>query len=145
VILRACRRYRIFRLSFRSASGFTLTEVLAAIAILSIGLSILLSTMSYSLHQLAQAEKMAAAASLAQSLLARIGAELPIREGESEGPFPNGYHWHLAIRPYGDAKEREAWPVGAYTISARITWEDGQDPRSFSLTTLRLGPKEPRK
>jgi general secretion pathway protein I len=129
----------------RSASenaGFTLIEVLVAIAILSIGLSILLSTMSYSFHQAAQAEKMATAGSLAQSLLAQVGTELSIREGESEGQFSGGYRWHVAMHQYGDAKEREAWPVGAYTISAEITWEDGQNLRSYSLTTLRLGPKE---
>jgi general secretion pathway protein I len=122
-------------------AGFTLVEVIVAIAILSIGLTVLMSMMSHSLRQVAQAEKIAEAGSLAQSLIAGVGTELPIREGESGGQFPNGYHWHLAMHQYGDANEREVWPVGAYTISAKITWNDGPDLRSYSLTTLRLGPK----
>jgi general secretion pathway protein I len=125
-------------------AGFTLIEVIVAIAILSTGLGILLSTMSHSLQQVAQAEKMAEAGSLAQSLIAGVGTELPFREGESGGQFPNGYRWHLAMHQYGDPKERDVWPVGAYTISAEITWADGPHLRFYSLSTLRLGPKEQR-
>lgn len=126
-------------------AGFTLVEVIVAIAILSLSLSVLLPMMSHSVQQVAQAEKMIQAGSLAQSLIAEVGTELPIREGESGGEFSNGYRWHLAMRQYGDATEREAWPVGAYTISAEITWDDGPRRRSYSLTTLRLGAKAPRR
>lgn len=128
-----------------SEEGFTLVEVILAIAILSVGLSTLLPMMSHSLRQVALAERMGEAGSLAQSLIAEVGPELPIREGQNGGEFPGGYRWRLTIHQYGDATEREAWPVAAYTISAEIMWDDGTDPRSYSLTTLRLGPMGPRR
>src|ERR1700732_1636245 len=72
-------------------AGFTLVEVIVALAILSIGLSVLLGLISGSLRQTAEAERMAEAGSLAQSLLAEVGTALPIKLEERDGQFPNGY------------------------------------------------------
>jgi general secretion pathway protein I len=126
----------------RGDDGFTLVEVIVAIAILSVGLSVTLGMTSGSVRQLGKAKKVAEAGALAQSLLARVGTELHVKEGESNGQFPNGYAWRLKISKYGDAAERERWPVGAYVVSAQIEWEDHEEKRDFALTTLRLGAKE---
>jgi general secretion pathway protein I len=125
-------------------AGFTLVEVIVALAMLSLGLSVLLGLISSSLRQSASAERMAEAGSLAQSLMAEVGTDLPIKLEEREGQFPNGYRWHLKMKPYGDASEREEWPVGVYTISMEVEWEDGTQRRFYALTTLRLGPKQVR-
>lgn len=122
-------------------AGFTLVEVIVALAMLSIGLTILLGLFSRSFWQAANTEKTAEAASLAQSLLAEVGTELPIKSEELDGQFPSGYRWHLKMLPYGDAREREEWPVGLYKISAEVEWQEGTQPRSYALTTLRLGPR----
>lgn len=122
-------------------AGFTLIEVIVALAILSVGLSALLGLISNSLRQTANAGRMAEAGSLAQSLMAEVGTERPIKPEEREGQFPNGYRWHLKMHPYGDAKEREEWPVGVYTVSTEVEWDVGAQRRSYALTTLRLGPK----
>jgi general secretion pathway protein I len=125
--------------------GFTLIEVIVALAILSIGLSVLLGLISGGLLQTASAERIAEAGSLAQSLMAEVGADLPIKPGEREGQFSSGYRWRLKMLQYGDAKEQEEWPVGLYVISTEINWEDGARQRSLELTTLRVGPRAARK
>jgi general secretion pathway protein I len=125
-------------------AGFTLVEVIVALAMLSLGLSVLLGLISSSLRQSANAERTAEAGSLAQSLMAEVGTDLPIKSYERDGQFPNGYRWHLKIQPYGDTREREEWPVGVYTISTEVEWEDGTQRRLYALTTLRLGPKQVR-
>lgn len=122
-------------------SGFTLVEVIVALAMLSIGLSVLLGVISGSLRQTSDAARMAEASALAQSLLAEVGTELPIKAEERAGEFPNGYRWRLKMEPCGDATEREEWPVGAYKVLAEIEWEDSAQRRSYLLTSLRLGPK----
>ena len=122
-------------------SGFTLVEVIVALAILSLGLSVLLGSISGSLRRTATAARMAEAGALAQSLLAEVGTDLAIKPEESFGEFPNGYRWHLKMQPYGEANEREEWPVGAYQISTEVEWEEGASRRSYALTTLRLGSK----
>src|SRR5690242_7186668 len=76
-------------------AGFTLVEVIVALAILSLGLGVLLGVISGSLRQTADAARMAEAGALAQSLVAELGTDLQIKPGDSFGQFPNGYRWHL--------------------------------------------------
>jgi general secretion pathway protein I len=135
------RKLRRLMSHARREGGFALVEVIVALAILSIGLGTLLGLISNSLRQAANAERMAEAGSLAQSLMAGVGTELPIKPEQRGGQFPNGYRWHLKMLPYGDVKEREEWPVGVYTVSTEVEWDEGAQRRSFALTTLRLGPK----
>lgn len=126
-------------------AGFTLVEVIVALAILSAGLGLLLGLISNSLRQTASAQRMAEAGSLAQSLMAEVGTVLPIRPEARDGQYPNGYRWHLKVQPYDSARESEERPVGLYRISAEIEWEQGAEKRFYVLTTLRLGPKDARR
>jgi len=121
--------------------GFTLVEVIVALAMLSAGLSILLALISSGLRRTADAERIAEAGSLAQSLMAEVGTDLPIKLEQRDGQFPNGYRWHLKMQQYGDAREREEWPIGVYLISTEVEWDDGAQRRAYALSTLRLGPK----
>ena len=136
-------RHKLCRLSSaaKREDGFTLVEVIVALAILAVGLGVLLELMSGSLRQTSSAERMAEAGSLTQSLMSEVGIDLPVKPDERGGQFPNGYRWHLKMQPYGDAKEREEWPVGVYTISAEVEWDEGAQRRAYALSTLRLGPK----
>jgi general secretion pathway protein I len=122
-------------------AGFTLVEIIAAMAILALSLGGIFGVLSDGLRRTGQAEAMAQASALAQSLLARVGTELPVRLGTMSGDFSNGYRWRLEIAPYGDAGDSRAWTVAVYTVSAEVSGADGT-PRA-RLSTLRLGPKEP--
>jgi general secretion pathway protein I len=135
------RKWRFSCSRRRAVAGFTLVEVIVAIAILSLTLTILLNVIANSIRQTSQAEKMAEAGSLAESLVARLGTERPIREGLDAGQFANGFRWRLNVQSFGDAADRQQWPVAAYKVSVEIRWEDGGGERSFALTTLRLAPK----
>jgi general secretion pathway protein I len=123
-------------------AGFTLVEVIVAIAILSVALSVLLGTIGNAIRQTGQAGRMAEAGSLAQSLLARLGPEVPIGARQEAGQFANGIRWRLSSQEFGEADDRQQWPMGAYRVSVEVLWEDGVRERSFVLTTLRLAPKE---
>jgi general secretion pathway protein I len=123
-------------------AGFTVIEVVAALTILALALGVLLNIISDSLQQAGRAEATAEAGSLARSLLARIGTELPLRDGEITGQ-EDRFRWQVRIAPYGDGGEQREWPVAAHQVSAEVLWRDGLQERSIVLTTLRLGPKEP--
>jgi len=123
-------------------SGFTLVEVIVALAIAALALSSFFDVASEGLHRTGQAEAMAEAGSLAQSLLARVGSELPIAPGTTTGESSNGYRWRLQVAPYGEAGDQRAWPVAAYAVSAEITWGAEEQQHSLLLSTLRLAPKE---
>lgn len=123
-------------------AGFTVVEVVIALTILALALSVLLNVMSNSIRQTGQAETAAEAGSLAQSLLAKIGTELPLRSGQITGQSDRGFRWRVQIDPYGEGTDRREWPIAAHQVLSEVVWSDGLQQRSLVLTTLRLGPKE---
>lgn len=122
-------------------SGFTLVEVVVALAILAMSLGILLSVISNGIRQSDRAEKLARAGSLAQSLLAKLGTELPIQEGQIGGELAEGFRWRVDAEPYGDATDQQYWPVAAYAVSVRVLWGENLQERSVTLNSIRLAPK----
>jgi len=122
-------------------AGFTLVEVIVALAILSAGLSVMLGMISGGLLRTASAERLMEAGSLTQSLMAEIGTEYPVRADERAGEFVNGYRWHLKMQQYGGDNNPDQGPVSLYEISTEVQWEEGTQTRSVQLKTLRLGPK----
>jgi general secretion pathway protein I len=123
-------------------AGFTVVEVVVALTILALALGVLLNVMSNSVRQTGRAEAVAEAGSLAQSLLAKIGTELPLHDGQITGQSDHGFRWRVQIDAYGDGTNRREWPVAAHQVLAEVLWSDGLQERSLVLTTLRLGPKE---
>jgi general secretion pathway protein I len=92
-------------------AGFTVVEVVVALTILALALGVLLNVMSNSIRQTGQAENVAEAGSLAQSLLAKIGTEWPLRDGQITGQSDHGFRWRVQIDAYGDGTDRREWPV----------------------------------
>ena len=125
-----------------SESGFTLVEVVVALAIMAMSFGVLFGVISDALRQTDGARNLAQAGSLAQSLLARLGTEVPIAPGKASGEFSGGFRWRLRVEPYGDATDRQSSPVAAYTVAAEVMWGDGAPERFVVLNTLRLAPRQ---
>jgi general secretion pathway protein I len=123
-------------------AGFTLVEVIAAFAILAFAFSILLGVISDGIWRAAQAEIEAEAGTLAASLLAEAGTEAVVTSGERVGQNRDALRWRLRTEPYGGGDESQG-PIGAYRVTAEVFWRNGVRERSVSLSTLRLGPREP--
>jgi general secretion pathway protein I len=123
------------------SDGFTLVEVVVALAILAVSLGALLRIFSNDLSRTSQIEAEVVANSLAQTLVARAGMDQPLVNGETSGQFNNGFRWRLHVAPYGDGQDATAAPVVARLLSAIVSWQDGGIERSVSLATLRLAPK----
>lgn len=95
--------------SFRSRKGFTLLEIMVAVAILSISLVALLTFQGNTMLTSGRAERITEATLLARMKMAEIELELDksmrkgefpeekTEEGEFEDPFDN-YKWKLSIR-----------------------------------------------
>ena len=75
-------------------------EVVVALGILALSLSVIFGVISNGIRQLRQADGGAQAGLLAQSVLARAGADLPLREGQASGQFPGGFDWRLALQRF---------------------------------------------
>jgi prepilin-type N-terminal cleavage/methylation domain-containing protein len=128
--------------SFRQDEGFTLVEIIVALAILSVCLTLVLRTLSGGFHYQQQAGALADATVLAQSLMARVGGDLPFKPGTEEGALPNGLAWQVQIEPYGSASEQREWTLAAYAVSVTISTGRSAGKPLMVLNSLRLGPKE---
>lgn len=82
------------------ARGFTLLEVLAAVALLALSFAIGLRAMSAAFGNSARGEATTQAVLQAQSLLDMQGLEEPLRAGVEQGRFRDGSLWRLQTRLY---------------------------------------------
>jgi general secretion pathway protein I len=117
--------------------GFTLLEVLVALAILGVALGALLQAFAGGLRRLSVLEDYAAAVTQARSQLDRLGAELPLAEGQYSGSFAGGMVWTAQLRRYhlGGSGNDAALAVIPYEITVTVSWGEH---RALTLTSLRL-------
>lgn len=125
--------------------GFSLLEILVAFSILSIMLGILLKIFSGGVRVAEITGNYAEAVQIAESLLADVGIEEDLAEGEQQGEIDAIYRWQIDTKVF--TPDVEAWepallPVIPYQIDVTVSWPVGEGERSFSLTTLRLGQSE---
>ncbi len=126
--------------------GFTLVEVVVALVIFGLAFAVLARIVQTGILQSGRAEAMTTATLLARSQLARIGADLPIAEGELEGDAGGGFGWRIAIRPatledhQTDPAKRS--PILPYQVEVTITWGKGGPAETLTLTSLRLAAAE---
>lgn len=82
----------------RICRGFTLIEVLAAIALLAIAFAVGLGALGKSAHNAAHGAALNTAVEHAQSLLAEQGLEAPLKDETLSGTFDDGMAWTLKVR-----------------------------------------------
>lgn len=122
--------------------GFTLLEVLVALTILGVALTVLFAVFGHSLDRSRETQSRLEARSAAAALLAQAETAPTLPYGERSGRLSSGMDWTLDVRPYGDDKDLQAWPASAAQVTATIRWGTRGPGQSFALTTLRLLPKE---
>lgn len=121
--------------------GFTLIEVLVAFAVLAMLLGAIYQTFSSGLNASARAERRAVAALHAQSVLAAVGADGPISQGEATGELDGGYRWQTSVRLLESAGETAR--LDAFEVIVTVSWEATLGRQgSVSLNTLRLAVRQ---
>lgn len=123
--------------------GFTLIEVLVAIAIAALLLVALLRILTLSLGASERSELVTRATLLAQSTLDAVGVVAPLAEGDIAELVNGPFHIRAAVERYRapGGTEGSAQYLVLYRLSTTVSWREGRRPRSVSLSTLRLGPQ----
>lgn len=93
--------------------GFTLLEVLAAIALLAIAFAIGLGALGKSVQNAAHAVALDSAVEHAQSLFAEQGLMGPLQNASTAGTFADGMRWTLKVH----ALPRPAQGTGAAAVT----------------------------
>lgn len=128
----------------RRQAGFSLLEVLVAFAILGISLGALLQAFATGLRNAGVADEYSRATLYAESILAAIGRETPLGEGDRSGPIDDRFSWRSSVTPYlDDMPDPEKTKVRAYRVGVEVFWNGASQARSVTLETLRLAPAEP--
>ena len=133
-----------------SMRGYTLIEVIVAFAILALGLTLLLGTLSGAARQVRWADEAGRASLHAQSLLDTVGIGEALQPGHRDGRFEDGrYRWSLDVVPYRDPllPPPVTTDLGAprlLQVSLLVQWGKGDDPRQrLLLQSLRLVTPNP--
>ncbi len=93
------------------AKGFTLLEVLVALAVLGSVLTTVFGVFSSGLRSLSQSDDRLTLALIAESLLNRADLDLTRAESEVSGSMPDGVRWRVTRRPYAASQATEGLQV----------------------------------
>ena len=118
-------------------TGFTLIEILVAVAILALALSVVLQTIGSGLRSVGTSERYLVATMLGRSVLASLGTETPITTGEISGDAGDGYRWTAKLAPSRSisAVRHGDWLRVPYEVQVDVSWNG----RAItSLTSLRV-------
>jgi general secretion pathway protein I len=133
------------KLRCSAQSGFTLIEVVVALAVAALGLSFLMAAASTGLGNAGLADQYIEATRRAQSHLAELGVTEPLHPGVRAGDDGGGYSWRSWIsspRLHDRPPAPEGIvPLGLYAVEVTISWRSGDSIKSVSLRSQRVaGP-----
>lgn len=122
----------------RAQRGFTLIEVLAAIALLSLAFAVLLSSLGNAARLASDADAHTRAALCAQSALDGSFVLSPIRPGTSQGRCDRRFHWQLRATPWRPpAQGRDTPQVDLFRLDLTVLWNDNGRRHHAEFSTLR--------
>jgi len=121
--------------------GFTLLEVLVALAILGIAVTVVLQLFAANLRALSASEDYLEASLAGEARLREIAETLPLAENSWSEVNAEGYRVEAAVVEV--EKERtDTLPLRLMDVSVTLRWNWGQKNRQITLRTLKTIEKE---
>jgi general secretion pathway protein I len=119
--------------------GYTLIEVLVAMMILAMALTVLMRMFSGGLQNISTSADYAHAVVLAEAQLAATGSSEATVPGQTYGR-EDKFRWTRSVEEYYPVElgETETLPVAAYQVTLVVEWPGRARPRRLSLTTIKL-------
>ena len=139
----ACSWHRTF-----PNQGFTLLEVLIAVAILGTAIVVLLLQFSVALRAGSITQNVTVATLHAREKIEELKMERELAESSQSGTFNDGYEWETQVIPYRhetipeDEQAYENLKVETYQLSSVVKWKDGERTKQVLLTTLKTVRKK---
>lgn len=120
---------------WRRQRGFTLLEVLVALAIAGLALAVMTDAVSGGFLSVRTAAGYQEALSRAKSHLASLGSDKVLQPGQADGEDGGGYHWRYSVSEI----DRQAGMPGLalYDIEVGVSWSAGGHRREVVLRTAR--------
>ena len=133
----------------RNQQGFTLIEVVIALAVFAVAVGVCMQIATSGLRQTRIAAEQTQAALLAQSILDMHGVGERLQPGRSSGRLEGDFQWEIEVSPHEPPLE-SASPlapgfsaVQLFKLDLTIRWPAGQKERSERFSTLRAMTPDP--
>jgi len=115
-----------------------------AFVIFALSFATVLEIMAGSMRSVRRASDDTQVALLAQSVMAQVGTEIPIEEGQFSGMDMDRYQWQLDIYLYAESGDdvgtlelAEMSGIELYRVDLDIDWETGRRQRNLHFSTIR--------
>lgn len=125
-----------------SQRGFTLLELMVALAIVAVVSAGAYQALSGALDRIGRGHNEAEALALAQSMLNRVGADIPLGGDDQRGRTEDGFTWVVHSVPYAGPQPATGLLTG-YVVEVTIAWMDRRNLRQVRLDTVRLAMRGP--
>ena len=127
--------------------GFTLIEIVVALAILAIGLTVVLEGFAGGLRSARVSEDYTKATWHGQTKMEEMLMTQELTEEVTEGTFDNQFSWKSEVKKVTpslgrDEKAQTSLPVEIYQIIVTVTWPWGAGKKSLELESLRTYKSE---
>lgn len=119
--------------------GFTLLEVMIAIAILGVALTVILQLFAQGLDSAERSGEYSKAVLYAKEKMEELIAMDDLAEGEESGEFDDVYRWHSEIKPaeLEDEEGYQYFPMKILELTVRVSWLSDGKEKNFAVKTLK--------
>jgi len=125
----------------RRQRGFTLVEVVVAMAVLGISLVLIIELFSGGLRLARASEEYTVAGQLGRQKLEEIALSNQFKEGIEEGEFDSTYRWQVEVKKIDlllFSKETDYRPPAElFQVQIRIIWKSGSKERITRIETFK--------
>lgn len=121
--------------------GFTLLEVLVALAILATAVTIIFQLFSAGLRNIALSEDYVYGVIKAETKMREVLSEEELTEDGWTESGADGYTYSVTIKKTLDLKT-DSLPVQVMQIDLAVTWKKGLKERTIRLKTLKMVSKQ---
>jgi general secretion pathway protein I len=128
-------------MALRMSRGFTLIEIIVALAILGIGMVVIIELFSGGLRLGRASEEYSQAVGLARIKMEEISRAEDLNEGEEEGEFDKNFRWRVGVRKVdllpGDKGTEFNPPVEFFHIRLEVLWKSGFKERMTGVESYK--------
>lgn len=122
-------------------TGFTLIEVVVALAILGVGLTVIMELFAGGLRLEKVSEEYTKAVNYARIKMEEIALNPKMEEGSEEGKFDETFRWQVGVKKVDvlgiEKKPDLKIPVELFQIQVKVVWKSGSKERSTVVETYR--------